>query len=165
MMTTFDPRSCTSHAGRVMSETSGHQARIPQEHTMNLYRITDTDGQHIATISASTHSKAAWSISTDLREPTLLRTDAAHGRHYAIDGREVIVTDAHEPSCAALLPHHEGTNCGCGYVDIDQANSASEAEAMARVTGSRGCTVIRERRSEDGTLTEVSRETWGDINA
>lgn len=36
----------------------------------------------------------------------------------------------------------------------------SEAEIMARVTGSRGATVVHERRELDGSLTEISRETW-----
>lgn len=44
-----------------------------------------------------------------------------------------------------------------------QEEAPSEAEVMARVTGSRGATVVHERRNQDGTLTETSRESWGQV--
>lgn len=70
---------------------------------MNTYQITDTDGQHVATVTASSHRRAAFSISCVLREGDLEAVkrwnggnmDTAYGLHfYDPDSeREVVVTD------------------------------------------------------------------------
>lgn len=61
-----------------------------------------------------------------------------------------------------------GPSCGPVCDELTkQWNAAeavpSEAEVMARVTGSVGATVVHQRRSLDGTLTETSRESFGDV--
>lgn len=46
----------------------------------------------------------------------------------------------------------------------EAAPARSEAEIMARVTGSRGATIIHQHRDAEGNIVEDSRETWGDVS-
>lgn len=76
----------------------------------------------------------------------------------------VTISQDYCPRCHRLIAQRpDGTFYPHGP-RASRCAAPSHAEVMARVMGARGVTIVEERRELDGTLTEISRETWGDVS-